>query len=207
MLQQRIKLLEGANQTPVDLATPPFDPLANDSLLYNQSLVHNSWVNMIDKFDKSLNMQTATLKQTSASAKEHYISSAKTYDAKDCKEFSHWLESVYRLSRISSKDLIKVAFATSTWALHKHISELMALGINWDVIKKYRKDFLNLAAPLWHNQNSHPLPREQWPCMNTYLILQALLNMPTKSNLLTLAAICWQHNSFRVFPIFTSKAD
>ena len=116
MLQQRIKLLEGANQTQVNLATPPFDPLANHSLLYNQSLVHNSWVNMIDKFDKSLNMQTTTLKQTSASAKEHYISSAKTYDAKDCKEFSHWLESVYRLSRISSKDLIKVAFATSTWA-------------------------------------------------------------------------------------------
>ena len=57
MLQQRIKLLEeGANQ-----ATPPFDPLTNHSLLYNQSLVHNSLVNMIDKFDKSLNMQTAEL--------------------------------------------------------------------------------------------------------------------------------------------------
>ena len=82
---------------------------------------------MIDKFDKSLNMQTATLKQTSASAKEHYISSAKTYDGKDCKDFNNWLESVYRLSRISGKDLIEVALATSTGPLHKHISELMAL--------------------------------------------------------------------------------
>ena len=42
MLQQRIKLLEGANQTQANLATPPFDPIANHSLLYNQSLVHNS---------------------------------------------------------------------------------------------------------------------------------------------------------------------
>ena len=24
---------------------------------------------------------------------------------------------------------------------------------------KFKKDFLNLAAPLWHNQNSHPLPK------------------------------------------------
>ena len=126
MLQQRLQLLEGANQTQANVATPPFNPSANHNLLYNQSLVHNSLVNMIDK---SLNMQTTMLKQVSASAKEHYISSAKTYDGKDCKEFSNWLESVYRLSRISGKDLIEVALATSTGPLHKHISELMALGI------------------------------------------------------------------------------
>ena len=208
MLQQRIKLLEGANQAQTDLATSPFDPLANHSLLHNQSQVHNSLVNMIDKFDKLLNMQTASLKKTSASAKEHYISSAKTYDGKDCKEFSNWLESVYRLSRISGKDLIEVALATSTGPLQKHISELMALGIDWHVIKnKVQERFSESGSPLWHNQNSHPLPRGQWPCMNTYLNSLALLNMPTRSNLVTLAAICWQHNLFRIFPIFTSKAD
>ena len=104
---------------------------------------------MIDKFDKSLNMQTATLKQTSASAKEHYISSAKTYDGKDCKEFNNWLESVYRLSRISGKDLIEVALATSTGPLHKHISELMALGIDWDVIKnKVQERFSEFGSPI-----------------------------------------------------------
>ena len=69
MLQQGIKLIEGANQTQANLATSPFDPLANHSLLYNQSLVHSSLVNMIDKFDKSLNMQTASLKETSAQQK------------------------------------------------------------------------------------------------------------------------------------------
>ena len=149
MLQQRIKLLEGANQTQTNLATPPFDPLANYSLLYNQTLVHNSLVNMIDKFDKSLKMQTTTLQQASASAKEHYISSAKTYDGKDCKEFSIWLESVYRLSRISGKDLIEVALATSTGPLHKHISELMALGFNWDVIKnKVQERFSEFGSPI-----------------------------------------------------------
>ena len=208
MFQQRIKLLEGANQTQADLAMPRFDPLVNYSLLYNQSLVHNSLVNMIDKFDKSLNMQTATLKQTSTSAKEYYISSTKTYDGKDCKEFNNWLESVYRLSRISDRDLIEVALATSTGPLHKHISEFMALGIDSDVIKnKVQERFSEFGTPLWHNQNSHPLPRGQWPCMNTYLNSLALLNMPTRSNLVTLAAICWQHNLFRVFPIFTSRAD
>ena len=149
MLQQRLKLFEGANQTPAHVATTPFDPLANHSLLYNQSLVLNSMVDVMDKFDKSLNMQTATLKQTSATAKEHYISSAKTYDGKDCNEFSNWLDSVYRLSRISEKDLIEVALATSTGSLHKHISELMALGINWEVIKnKVQERFSEFGSPI-----------------------------------------------------------
>ena len=149
MLQQRLKLFEGANQTPANVATTPFDPSANHSLLYNQSLVLNSMVDVMDKFDKSLNMQTATLKQTSATAKEHYISSAKTYDGKDCKEFSNWLDSVYRLSRISEKDLIEVALATSTGSLHKHISELMALGINWEVIKnKVQERFSEFGSPI-----------------------------------------------------------
>ena len=164
---------------------------------------------MIDKFDKSLKMQTTTLQQASASAKEHYISSAKTYDGTDCKKFSNWLESVCRLSRISSKDLIEVALATSTGPLHKHISELMALGINWDVIKnKVQERIFWIWQPHCGTiKTAHPLAREKWPCMNTYLNVVALLNMPTRSNLLTLAAICWQHNSFRVFPNFTSKAD
>ena len=149
MLQQRLQLLEGAIQTQINLATPPFDPLANPRLLYNQSLVHNSLVNMVDKLDKSFNMQITMLKQTSASAKEHYISSAKTYDGKDCKEFSNWLESVYWLSRISDKDVIEVALATSTGPLHKHISELMALGINWDVIKnKVQERFSEFGSPI-----------------------------------------------------------
>ena len=69
------------------------------------------------------------------SSKEHYISNAKTYDGKDPKEFNQWLESVSRLSRISGKDLLKVAMAISTGPLHRHISELMALGIDWDIIK------------------------------------------------------------------------
>ena len=130
MLKQRLQLLEGANQTQANVATPPFDPSAHHSLLYNQSLVRNSLVDVIDKLDKSLIIQTATLKQTSATAKDHYINSAETYDGKDCKEFSNWLENVYRLSRTFGKDLIEVALATSTGSLHKHISELMALGIN-----------------------------------------------------------------------------
>ena len=149
MLQQKSKLLEGANQTQAKLATPPFDPLANHSLLYNQSLVHNSLVNMIDKFDESLKMQTNTLQQALASGKEHYISSAKIYNGKDCKEFSNWLESVYRLSKISGKDLIEVALATSTGPLHKHIRKLMALGINWDVIKnKVQERFSEFGNPI-----------------------------------------------------------
>ena len=45
-------------------------------------------VNIVDKLDKSLNMQTATLKQTSATAKEHYISNAKTYDGKTARNLA-----------------------------------------------------------------------------------------------------------------------
>ena len=50
------------------------------------------------------------------------------------KEFSQWLESISRLSRISGKDLLEVAMAISTGTLHRYISELMALGIDWDII-------------------------------------------------------------------------
>ena len=39
------------------------------------------------------------------------------------------------MSRISDKELIEVAVDTSTGQLHKHISELMSLGLNWDAIK------------------------------------------------------------------------
>ena len=63
------------------------------------------------------------------------ISNAKTCNGKDPKEFNQWLESVSRLSRISGKDLLEVALAISTGPLHRHISELMALSIDWDIIK------------------------------------------------------------------------
>ena len=67
--------------------------------------------------------------------KEHYISSVKTYDGKDAKEFNNWLDNVNRLSRISGKYHIDVAISTSIGQLHKYISELMGSGLNWDMIK------------------------------------------------------------------------
>ena len=73
---------------------------------------------------------------------------------------------------ISGKDLIEVALATSTGPLHKHISELMAWGIDWDVIKnKVQERFSEFGSLLWHNQNSHPLPREQWQCISEFTSL------------------------------------
>ena len=141
MLQQRVKTLtKEINQTPsTNLATPPPFPLANQSMFYNQSMLNDSLVQMIDKFEKSILIQNSaivqSLQQNRASSKEHYISSAKTYDGKDPKEFNGWLDSVTRLSRISDKELIEVAVATSTGQLHKYISELMGLGLNWDAIK------------------------------------------------------------------------
>ena len=141
MLQQKVKTLtQEINQTPSsNLATPPPFPLANQSMFYNQSTLNDSLVQMVDKLEKSILIQNSaivqSLQQNKASSKEHYISSAKTYDGKDPKEFNSWLDSVTRLSRISDKELIEVAVATSTGQLHKYISELMALGLNWDAIK------------------------------------------------------------------------
>ena len=134
------RLTQEINQTPSpNLATSAPFPLTNQSMFNNQSILHDSLVQMVDKFEKSILIQNSaivqSLQQNKASSNEHYISSAKTYDGKDQKEFNSWLDSVNRLSRISDKELIEVAIATSTGQLYKHISELMSLGINWDAIK------------------------------------------------------------------------
>ena len=133
MLQQKVKTLaQEINQTPSpNLVTPPPIPLANQSMFYNQSMLNDSLVQMVEKsIEKSILIQNSaivqSLQQNKASSKEHYISSAKTYGGKDPREFSSWLDSVNRLSRISDKELIEVAVATSTGQLHKHISELMS---------------------------------------------------------------------------------
>ena len=75
------------------------------------------------------------LKQNTALHKEHYISSAKTYDGKDPKGFNNWLDNVNMLSQISGKDHLDVAISTSIGQLHKYISEFMASGLKWDMIK------------------------------------------------------------------------
>ena len=108
MLQQKVKTLaQEINQTPSpNLATPSPIPLANQSMFNNQSMLNDSLVQMVDKFEKSILIQNSAIvqspQQNNASSKEHYISSAKTYDGKDPKEFNSWLDSVNRLSRISS---------------------------------------------------------------------------------------------------------
>ena len=84
-------------------------------MFYNQSMLNDSLVQMVDKFEKSILIQNSAifqgLQQNKASSKEHYISSAKTYDGKDPKEFNNWLGSVNRLSRTSDKELTEVAVA------------------------------------------------------------------------------------------------
>ena len=146
MLQQKVKrLTQEINQTPSpNLATPPPLPLTNQSMFYNQSMLNDSLVQTVDKFEKSILIQNSaivqSLQQNKASSKEHYISSAKTYGGKDPNEFNSWLDSVNRLSRISDKELIEVAVATSTGQLHKQISELMSLGLSWDAIKGMRQE-------------------------------------------------------------------
>ena len=135
MVQQMIQnLAHEINQKP-----PPLPPLGNNSMfLPNQSMVNESLVHIMEKFEYSFQLQneiiSQSLEQNKTSAKEHYISSAKTFDGKDPKEFNNWLENVNRLSRISGKDLLEVSLATSTGHLHKYISEHMGLGFDWKVI-------------------------------------------------------------------------
>ena len=63
------------------------------------------------------------------------MSSAKTYDGNDPKEFNNWVDNVNRLSRISGKNQLDVAIATSIGQLYKYISELVGSGLNCDMIK------------------------------------------------------------------------
>ena len=89
MLQQKIQnLAHEVHQKP-----PPLPPLGNDSMfLPNQSIVNESLVHIMEKFEKSFQLQneiiSKSLEQNKTSAKEHYISSAKTFDGKDPKEFN-----------------------------------------------------------------------------------------------------------------------
>ena len=94
MLQQKIQdLAHEVHQKP-----PPLPPLGNNSMfLPNQLMVNESLVHKIKKFEKSFQLQS--LEQNKTSAKEHYISSAKTFDGKDPKEFNDWLENINRLTR------------------------------------------------------------------------------------------------------------
>ena len=96
---------------------------------YNQPMNNESFISLLSS------TIAHNLKQNTALHKEHYISSAKTYDGKDPKEFNNWLDNVNRLSQISGKDHLDVAISTSIGQLHKYISELMGSGLNWDMIK------------------------------------------------------------------------
>ena len=117
LLQQKVQTLQQPS-----LNTPPMpdysQPMNNESFisLLSSTLAHN-------------------LKQNTALHKEHYISSAKTYDGKDPKEFNKWLDNVDRISRISSRDHLDIAISTSVGQLYKYISELTDSGLNWDMIK------------------------------------------------------------------------
>ena len=66
-------------------------------MFYNQSMLNDSLVQMGDKFEKSILIQNSAivLQQNKASSKEHYISSAKTYDGKDQKSsIAGWIVSI-----------------------------------------------------------------------------------------------------------------
>ena len=53
------------------------------------------------------------------------------------KNLTTGLDNVNRLSRISGKNQLDVAIATSIGQLHKYISELVGSGLNWDMIKNH----------------------------------------------------------------------
>ena len=143
MLQQRIKTLEAGASLHTG-AVPSLDPLDGLNSFANQSLM-----NVVDKLEKSVQLQTLALTHTSASTKEHYISSAKTHDGIDCKKFNEWHEGVYRLSIVTSKAPLDVAVATSTGPLHKYIYELMAKGEPWEIIEgKIQERFSEFGSPV-----------------------------------------------------------
>ena len=89
------------------------------------------------------------LAHTSASTKEHYISSSKTYDGIDCKKFNEWLEGVHRLSKVTGKAPLDVAVATSSGSLHKYICELIGKKDPWEIIEgKIQESFSEFGSPV-----------------------------------------------------------
>ena len=90
LLQQKVQTLQQSN-----LNTPHMPD-------YNQPMNNESFISLLSS------TIAHNLKQNTALHKEHYISSAKTYDGKDPKEFNNWLDNVNRLSRISGKDHLDV---------------------------------------------------------------------------------------------------
>ena len=66
MLQQKMKTLtQEINQNPSsNLATPPPFPLTNQSIVYNQSMLNDSLVQMADKFEKSMLIQNNAIVQS-----------------------------------------------------------------------------------------------------------------------------------------------
>ena len=117
LLQQKVQTLQQSN---------PNTPHMPD---YNQPINNETVISVLSSTIEH------TLKQNTALHKEHYISSAKTYDGKDPKEFNKWLDNVDRLSRILNRDYLDIAISTSVGQLYKYISELTDSGLNWDMIK------------------------------------------------------------------------
>ena len=117
LLQQEVQTLQQSN---------PNTPHMPD---YNQPINNETGISLLSSTIEH------TLRQNTALHKEHYISSAKTYDGKDPKEFNKWLDNVDRLSRILNRDHLDIAISTSLGQLYKYISELTDLGLNWDMIK------------------------------------------------------------------------
>ena len=117
LLQQKVQTLQQPS-----LNTPPMPD-------YNQPMNNESFISLLSS------TLAHNLKQNTVLHKEHYISSAQTYDGKDPKEFNKWLDNVDRISRISSRDHLDIAISTSIGQLYKYISELTDSGLNWDMIK------------------------------------------------------------------------
>ena len=117
LLQQKVQTLQQSN---------PNTPHMPD---YNQPINNETVISLLSSTIEH------NLKQNTALHKEHYISSAKTYDGKDPKEFNKWLDNVDRISRILSRDHLDIAISTSVGQLYKYISELTDSGLNWDMIK------------------------------------------------------------------------
>ena len=72
---------------------------------YNQPINNDTVISLLSSTIEH------TLKQNTALHKEHYISSAKTYDGKDPKEFNKWLDNVDRISRILNRDHLDIAIS------------------------------------------------------------------------------------------------
>ena len=132
-----------------------------------QAPIHNA------SMDNSLTMQNNAIQESLAlstnSFREHYLSTAKSCDGKDPKEFEPWSDNVQGLATLTKQGPEDVALATSRDSLHMHMRELHNNDSTWKAIKaQLQGTFSDYGCSTMAGHRLHHLKQNDMP-MHEYI--------------------------------------